>query len=69
MNGHISDMKEKRNSLAGLLRKTSHCHMTKSDAMGDKYGLTVESGTKDTQLSTRASNRKYCHLEDNVAPV
>lgn len=30
-----------------------HLHMTKSDAMGDKYGLTAETNTKDTQLSSR----------------
>lgn len=48
--------------------------MTKSDAMGDKYGLTAESSsnTKDAQLSTRLGQkreRKYCHSQDNVAPV
>lgn len=75
MNSPISNIKEKWNSFAGLLRpapglhKASHHHMTKSDAMGDKYGLTVESSTNDAQLSTQAGKRKYCHLEDNVAPV
>lgn len=64
MNSPISNIKAKWNSSAGLLRansrlhKASHRHMTKSDAMGDKYGLTAESSTKDTQLSTRAGRRQ-----------
>lgn len=75
MNSPISNIKAKWNSSAGLLRdnsrlhKASYRHMTKSDAMGDKYGLTAESSTKDTQLSTRAGSTKYCHWEDNVPPV
>lgn len=52
MNGHISNMKG--NSSAGAvedssgLHKASHHHMTESDAVGDKYGLTVESPAQRT---------------------
>lgn len=42
MNPLISIIKEEKNSFAGLQLQASCGHMTKSDAMGDKYGLAVK---------------------------
>lgn len=44
---------------ASGFHKTSHRHMTKSDAMGDKYGLSAEGSTKGAQLSTAENSTTW----------
>lgn len=49
MNGPIRDIKANPLQAYRDQLQAEHRHMTKSDAMADKYGLTAESSTKDTQ--------------------
>lgn len=72
MDNPLCYIKAELNSFAGCpvassrLQKTSYCHMTKSDVVGDMYDLATWSSTKDAQLS---ATETPWHFGDNAPPV